>query len=546
MTKSLVRIAGSDAARMIQVLEQRVLCVLAGTRSRYRAMAAMLATPANVVTVVAALEAVRPLFDGAALQDRLLGYSSGLAAARGNPEAMEKQLKTAEKGLIRALSNGDGVRSTLQTRERTLAGGCSDREARSMRAAWCKRPRAEELSACDVGRLPANARFAAAPAVTPSGGGETVPEASMIAQAPASETWPLCRLKELLTRTDRFFPAVDQDRPAAMPVAANRALRATAGRFAVIYRARYRKLEKSAATTTAWWRWFAHSRQRMATLTASSASTMLMLWVDVKGKARVRAISPQQYASLSGIPLDINHPIRRGLGVLKLGQQRSVIGQGVDYDCAIGVWRWVIALLASRGLPPGLLTQYGDVFAGISIMGAALRGLVGAQRFRYRFAFEISEKAARAHARGWLDGVGEVFADATQASNFDKLDKRGMAGVLVAAGFRCAPFSTADAGRRGMAVKEAEAQCALAENAATLRSLVQLLPNAIVLETAANILNEQEHWEQLQAMVLAYPEFSWSWQVICPRMLLRKPSARRRLFLAGVRLVPIGAEDVAL
>lgn len=541
MPKGAIGGAGSDVVRVVQALDERAIGLLAGKRSRIRALEAMLASSENVATVLTAVEAGGPLIRRAVLEERLLGYVQGLAAARGDAVAVAKQLKTAVEGLGRAQKNGDGAKSAARTRERTLNGGCSVREARAMRVAACKRPRAEELSTCEIGRLPPNHRFAATERVPSLAQGVAVPAAVVVEQLPKSQAWSPGRLRELLLRTDKLFPRVDTDRPLPMVQAATTALRAMEGQFAVIYRARFRKLEIAAAKADVWTRWFKHTQARIATLTASSASATLMLWIDSRGAARARALSPQQYASLIGMPLDMQHPVRRGLGVLELGQQRSVLGQGVDHDCAMGVWRWVIARLEERGLPAGLLVPFGDVFSGISTIGAALRDVVGFKRFRYDFAVELSEKAARAHARGWLNEVGWVEGDATLVSNYDALLQKGTCGALVAAGFRCAPFSAADQGRCGSAAKEQEAQCALAEDAATLSQLARLQPNAIVIETAANILNEKEHWEQMQCMVLRHSEFSWVYQVICPRTLLRKPLPRRRLFLIGVRLEPVAA-----
>ena len=288
--------------------------------------------------------------------------------------------------------------------------------------------------------------------------------------------------------------------------------------------------------------------------TAGGSNGLLILRPKKGGVQEYRA-SAQVLASVLGVPLELDHPIRLGLAAVSPSQARQLMGQSMDMDVLIAIFQAELPEVLNRrehrsaqgthsGSPSLALA---DLFSGISVPAAAAMRLrpsakgvprrAGPGQFRYKMAGETVDTVLQAHRAAWGGIVERVVQHAHSQEAVEAM--RAAAPLdLAVAGVRCSPWAPckttkdpADPGFRKVRERALEESC----QAAT--ALAAGEPKRIILETSSFLLKgkRRPYWERLAAHLAAIEDYDWCYQVICPRKALAKWVARERLFVVGRR-----------
>ena len=389
----------------------------------------------------------------------------------------------------------------------------------------------------------------------PGQSGGRVCAGSLVAERGLEQAWPKCRIARLIGRTRRLFPSAGDHNWEVRSSGLSKAL-ACHGGWGVMKRVTVLRLCKEQAAEQDWETFL---QGPVATLTCdlNSLSVTLQLGFELvqeegasvtRGFVVCKGLCAHCYLSLHGCPLDPRHPLRLAVGGVVHSSPlaaRAMVGGGVDLDVASEVWltlgrRWVEQRRAC-GLEAPSVVDYVDVMAGISTMGAA--ALAAARElgceFQYVLMAELSGKVAEAHRRGWQAFPCVVRGDARgQAVGCGRL----RAGGWVHIGGNCAAFSNANPSRLG-ARGRAGGASSMADNVAALNNVLAACPDVVVIENVAALATarcNQRAWQLLLAELRRHGEFLWWWQRACPHRTLRKPIARDRVFVGGVRRTPHG------
>lgn len=280
------------------------------------------------------------------------------------------------------------------------------------------------------------------------------------------------------------------------------------------------------------------------TLMANKIATLLLLRADVKGRVVAEALTAQDWATLMGVELWPEHPLRRGLRAVSESAAKAIVGQAVHVDVAYRILSAVCAhtdRLATRRQ-----VNYASLLSGMDFMAAAMERLFG-ERFRFVLAAEANATVARALVAAWGPRLLQVTHNALSAETEralrlmeDRLD------VLMIS-FRCAPWSKANT----IAIHELrrleQLERALEENQALL-GMVRLARPLIVLIECVDGLEQRQlrrHWDRLQGMITSLQEWSWTRQTICPRDTLGGHVPRRRVWIVGIRREQLPQPEVA-
>ena len=258
-------------------------------------------------------------------------------------------------------------------------------------------------------------------------------------------------------------------------------------------------------------------------------------------------VSDHQYISALGFPLMPTHPARMVGGPLEVAQLRQLAGQSVDRDMTATSLRCgVFQVLEKRGLTlAGTTITYGDWFSGGSFVGATMWEVADALEmdFVYAFAIEGLRLAQDGHRYGWCGKPLGVFHEVCDVTA-EQLRPLFPPGGIIAAGGRCAPFACASATHQpGTEKKDNEKGGAIFEFTRAVEVSMELEPNAVFFETSDAIRTDKRHvveWRAMQAVCMAHrAHYDWSWQTVCPKVLLSKPMPRKRLYIIATRWVPI-------
>lgn len=271
------------------------------------------------------------------------------------------------------------------------------------------------------------------------------------------------------------------------------------------------------------------------TLVASRLTTLLVVRLDAEERVVAEMLNAQDWATVMGVPLWEQHPIRRGLRAVSESAAKGIVGQAVHIDVALCLLRAVFA--HSRWLQSDRTIRYASLMSGIDFTAAAMDQLVGV-RFQFVLAAESNVTVARALQAAWGTRLqhfthNAVGAEAGRilASVADSLD------VLMIS-FRCAPWSTANTLPIHEARRKAQLERALEENQELLRLVTVARPYWVLIECVAGVAQRQlrAQWARLQGMISALSEWSWTRQFICPRETLGGYVPRRRVWIVGRRL----------
>ena len=284
--------------------------------------------------------------------------------------------------------------------------------------------------------------------------------------------------------------------------------------------------------------------------TAGGGNGMVILRAERGGVRECRA-SAHVLASVLGVPLARDHPIRMGLDAVSGPAGRMLVGQGMDVDVVAAIIRRELPELAG-GAGCGdssdarRTIHYADLFSGISFAAAAalrlrpsaLRsGRGGPGRFRYRVACDAVADVLSAHQGGWAKWVERVVQFAHSQEALEAMRAAAPLDIAVA-GVRCAPWSqaktTPDPNDPGFAIVR---ERALEESCQAVSALVEGDPKLVILETSDWLLKgaRREYWLRLLVHLQSFSGYTWGYQVICPRRHFGKWVPRPRLYVVGRR-----------
>jgi hypothetical protein len=287
--------------------------------------------------------------------------------------------------------------------------------------------------------------------------------------------------------------------------------------------------------------------------TVGGGNGLLILRPEEGGVREYRA-SAHVLASIMGVPLELCHPARKGIAAVSDPQGRMLLGQAVDVDVMEYIYRyWLPDLVGARSRKA---LTYGDMFSGLSLgaaaamqlrpsarkrvrvdRGAQRLGQGGPGRFRYKVAVEALSDVLVAHQAAWGDVV-ECVVQYAQSSEAGEAMRAAAPLDISAAGVRCAPWSqaktTVDPNDPNF---EQLRERTLEENCESINNMVAASPRLIVLETSEYLLKGQRKpfWRRMSAHLLSFPEYTWCYQVICPRKHFGKWVPRQRLYIMGLR-----------
>ena len=366
----------------------------------------------------------------------------------------------------------------------------------------------------------------------------------------ATETPSCDRFLELVFATEELFGCSSEKRK-LWKVAALTA--AVGSRARVADRDKLHALLQRGASATELSRYL--ESPTVGCFTAGGSNGLLILR-PVKGGVQEFRASAQVLASVMGVPLVLDHPVRRGLDAVTPGQARAIMGQSMDMDVIERIFRAELpGLLSKRGhrSVPGEHSSaptlsLADMFSGISMPAAAAMRLrpaaTGAPRrrgpgqFRYKLACETVDTVLKAHCSAWGGIVEKVIQRAHSEEAMAAMAAAAPLDLAVA-GVRCSPWAASktkpDPADPGFKVCR---ERALEETCQAASALVAGAPQRIILETSEFLLRgkRRPYWKRLSAHLQSFEDYKWCYQVICPRKALAKWVPRARLFVVGRRV----------
>ena len=334
-------------------------------------------------------------------------------------------------------------------------------------------------------------------------------------------------LRQLLEATERAFPSREKAPKVVLPDTAWAAVEALGG-WAFITRQRIETVLKKPDRERNWLAAF--QEVAVPTFWAASTCQLFVARGDGSGSTGIlESTSAQQWASLMGVPVDVLHPIRRGLHAVSPARARALMGQAVDCDAA----RALVAAIAKRIQHDGCDFRYATLCCGLDVFGGAVWDVMQS-RMCYLAAAEAVDIALVAHEAAWDRIVGQVFAQAHDPA-LKALLARSHLHLLVVA-LRCNVWSPAATRKRvGSAARDEDFERALEDSQELVASACSSRAAAVVFETSGNVEAEVMYtwWLRLQQIVRRHVEYEWGKQRICPRKLFQKLAARDRIFIVG-------------
>ena len=458
--------------------------------------------------------------------------------------------------IYKAMKRCDGPKSTIAMKNNLRCGRAPVGGVvfQGLAAAQAVYPDAKRLKAGAVGRLPATsvdrrsleAEWSALPP-------RDMPCQDLVTPVPSVFRWSVRRFWAMLDRTAFLFPCALEQHATTISKAGLEALATVPQGRAIVLREKFDELVKGGAAPERWLKNL-HTNH-LNTVTSASASVSLIATLGPR-RAGGRywskdvscvVVSDHQYISALGFPLMPSHPARMVGGPLEVAQLRQLAGQSVDRDMTKATLSKIFEVLEQRGLSfAGTTISFGDWFAGGSFLGSAVWELADTLGlgFSYTFAIEGLRLAASGHQYGWCGMPRGIFSEVCDVT-VEQLRSLCPPGAIIGAGGRCAPFSGASATHQpGTERKDGEKGGAIMEFTTAINVSVQLEPNAIFIETSDSIRTDARHiveWQAMQAICMAHgAAYDWSWQSVCPKVLLGKPMPRRRMFIVATRWEPIG------
>ena len=375
-----------------------------------------------------------------------------------------------------------------------------------------------------AGTLPAAAKLTAAQESKP----KEIPMHEFVSPRTGAPLQGRADIRRLLDETGRVFPSREAPPPWNPPPQCWEAVRRTGGWAFVTY-VRVSALKAKQPSVEDWV--MAFQEVEMPTFWAATTCNVYILVADEEGDCgSVVVASANQWATFLGVPVDYDHPVRRGLRAVTPSQGRSLLGQSVDVDAAR---RLIAAVLREVGLS-GSDVRYADLCSGMSVAGGAVWD-EGRAQLRYVLAAEGVDIALKAHEAAWSGIVERVFADAHGADVRQALAAAMLHLLFVS--LRCNVWSPAcTVHKLGSTERDAEFESALADSQALIRTACGSGATVIILETSGNVLAPvmRPWWLRLQKIVLAHKGYAWRRQRICPRKLFGKLAPRDRMFIVGV------------
>lgn len=270
------------------------------------------------------------------------------------------------------------------------------------------------------------------------------------------------------------------------------------------------------------------------TLVASRLMTVLLVRLD-EGRVTAEVLTAQDWATLMGVPLRWDHPLRTGLRAVSASAAKGIVGQAVQVDVARCVLR--AACAHTEWWNTDRIVTYASLMSGLDFTAAAMEQVFG-ERFRFVLAAEANSTVMRALRAAWGHRLLHVTSNALSAETARHLRsiKEGLDILMIS--FRCAPWSTANTLPVSGLRRQEQLERALEENQELLKLARWSWPKLILIECVAGLLQRQlrTQWARLQGMILALKDWSWSRQTICPRDTLGGYLPRRRVWIIGVRL----------
>ena len=248
----------------------------------------------------------------------------------------------------------------------------------------------------------------------------------------------------------------------------------------------------------------------------------------------LKRLNADAWASLMGAPLHSIDGVRRCMDMLSAeSAKHAAIAQGQHAGVVQAVMEH-----AFEGVEPTNGTNYTfvDVYSGI---GVGLEGIRAMDAdFEIVAAAEAIDSCRKAYRAGWRNRLkGRPFHVWAQSratgKNFEHL--QGVDGAI--GGFRCAPWSRAQIFPPEGRSREQERTLAIEELRGVVRNVCSARPQRIIWESSADVLDSPEWWEKMKAAIAEDPNYTWKWQVICPRQHLGEKMVRRRLWIVGYRRV---------
>lgn len=279
----------------------------------------------------------------------------------------------------------------------------------------------------------------------------------------------------------------------------------------------------------------AWKRFKAPTLTSSRGLSLLLVSSPRLGVLQTAQLTAQDWATLMGVPIDAQHPVRRGLMAVSEAVGRSIIGQALHFDVAVCLLKKLVAGGHLGGSQSADGLTYISLLSGIDIMAAAVDFVVGGH-WRFALAAEANATVASALQAAWGGKLLKVVPnalgdDAIQAV----LERRGQVDIMMLS-LRCAPWSTANSLPVADSARQEQLERALEENQALLELAAAALPRVIILECVDGLLRScvRSQWCRLQGMIGRHKAWSWSRQLICPQLTLHGAIPRRRVWVIGV------------
>ena len=518
--------------------------------------------PSNIEEMLRVILLGGKLLDEAVMRTRLYASLNRVCIASSISQARwDCAILAAEQAFKKGVHGTDGpamYQATKDTLRLGIVPSGTGQLARLMRRGADVYPAPQDVSNCAVGRLGARVPDGSVPSRLVA---NPMPELRVVAQRPLECRWSVDRFWTLMEATASAFPCVLQQHPSVITTEGLAALCIAGGR-AIILRSKYVQLIAEGEGVEAWSRNL--KLRSLNTLTAASASVCLILrakyeWSHKVCGFRFRTatgcsavvVSDHQYLSFAGYPLMHSHPARMVGSPLEVAQSRSLAGTGGDRDAVFEYVKEHFTLLRDAGWSLEEAFMFvGDFCSGGSYMGAVLWEVADhfGMIFSFRFCIEGAAKALSGHQFGWCGQRPLLVLTDVVTAPVEELQRACPPGGSVICGTVCNPLSSAATSKSGKE-KRSEVKGAYELAATCIEKAVALHPNFIFFENVDNLRTDAslaQVWSDLQAFCMKWDHtYEWTWQSVCPAVLLLKPMARLRLFASARRRVPISTSSAA-
>ena len=538
------RPCGSDSSRVYTYLTSNRTppdAMVSGSRpAAWRTLASLLQDPGGIAAFVQQLNGSAPLLDPPLLEQFLLHHARVLATKpNGFEYACMRQLQST---LIRsAASSSDGAKIDT-TRSPPPAAHPPRAPIRSVPANYPPlsarvKGKVGRLPQQEAGALPAAPRLSNAQLRNPEciEEGELISSTAVCSLAPQSTR----ALHLLLRRTHKVFPyGLKPFSGWTLPPDGIAAVRELGG-IAFISKQLLKDLIKARIARASWLKTLGNAS--IPTFTASTSCNLIIIFTDLSPASGddddgdedpcLFAANAHIWATLLGVPIHRQHPIRLAISSLPESAARAAIGQAVDVDVARLLMRHTLELI---GCSDEDVVRYADLMSGISVFGGAVYDLLG-PRMKYLYGAERLDIMLSGHAVGWAKRIGTMFSSADDVSLVGEM--RNLNPTTVQIGLRCAPW-TLNLTKHpiGSKTRNDILERALEEAVCVLNVACGANPLSILLELSpyVTIPALRPWWLRLQAIILKHAQYTWKSQNICPKATLRKLTPRNRKFVRGL------------